>query len=92
MVTYQRAFDYMNEIFEYDFTDDEIDKVAQCKIDLDLMCMKAIKKQIPEKPIAKPYMYGEEFFCPSCNKFICFTHNKHPKYCDECGQALDWSK
>lgn len=48
---YEVAFDYMNEIYEYDFSADESDSVAQKKIELDLLCMLAIDKQIPKKPI-----------------------------------------
>ena len=45
----------------------------------------AIEKQIPKKPIYKI----EELFrlCPNCD----FPLPLHFKFCNSCGQALDWS-
>lgn len=55
--------------------------------------IKALKKQIPKKPIGKQiigasitgykYKSGQ---CPECLSTVC--HN----YCPNCGQALDWSE
>lgn len=50
-LTYQQAFDFMNEIYEYDFCTDESNVTAQIRTDLELLCMKAILKQIPESPV-----------------------------------------
>ena len=45
----------------------------------------ALEKQIPTK-ITEPV-------CPSCNRIFLFRHGEKRKgdYCDNCGQALDWS-
>ena len=43
----------------------------------------ALKKQYPEEPIS----YGEWFDCPVCGAVFAITK---PKYCPDCGQALDW--
>ena len=45
----------------------------------------AIEKQIPKKPIYKT----EELFrlCPNCD----FPLPLHFKFCNDCGQAIDWS-
>lgn len=32
----------------------------------------------------------DEHYCPSCNKKLYKSLNK--KYCDDCGQALDWEE
>ena len=56
----------------------------------ELAC-KALEKQIPKKPIARDLWElgtAEGYSCPNCGLDIPYT--KHPKYCEECGQALDW--
>lgn len=48
-----------------------------------ILMIKAIDKQIPQKPFGKS-PFNE---CPCCGK----TVHKEMKHCNECGQALDWS-
>jgi hypothetical protein len=45
----------------------------------------ALEKQMPKK-VTKSV-------CPSCNRIFLFKHGETRKgnYCDNCGQALDWS-
>lgn len=43
----------------------------------------ALKKSVPQKPTDKGWLY-----CPVCGKDVCVDH---PRYCSDCGQALDWS-
>lgn len=45
----------------------------------------ALDKQIPKKVTKSA--------CPSCNRIFLFRHSEKRKgdYCDNCGQALDWS-
>ena len=63
-----------------------------------------IDKQTPKKPLRKVPGYNGyydfpcyEFFCPVCEKRIVsrlgseWHGGKPQKYCDDCGQALDWS-
>ena len=47
--------------------------------------IEALEKQIPEE-VTKSV-------CPSCNRIFLFRHGEKRKgdYCDNCGQALDWS-
>ena len=52
----------------------------------------AIEKQIPKKPKRdKEYPLGR--VCPKCHDYLgnvqFITH--HCNYCNNCGQALDWS-
>lgn len=59
------------------------------------MAIKALKKQIPKKPIDKiDPMFGDScIVCPNCeNTDIAspFTHSIF-KHCPNCGQSLDWS-
>lgn len=58
----------------------------------------AVKKQIPKKP--KTYLVNMkhiDFLCPNCKKRIIskvdgeWFAGKNQKFCDECGQAIDWS-
>ena len=61
--------------------------------------IKALEKQLPKKPITDSTHYAgfEDFLCPSCKKRIIsrldgnWLAGRPQKYCDECGQALDWS-
>ena len=50
------------------------------------MAINALEKQIPKK-VTKSV-------CPSCNRIFLFGHGEKRKgdYCDNCGQALDWSE
>ena len=44
----------------------------------------ALLKQIPKKP--------NNMACPNCGRIFLrlFGQTKGPKYCDNCGQAIDW--
>lgn len=48
-----------------------------------ILVIKAVSKQIPEKP--KNREGTTYFYCPCCDS------NNIYKYCGDCGQALDWS-
>ena len=60
------------------------------------LAIKALKeKQIPKRAIS---IYKGNYKCPTCENYIDITDDdlyvyeiEPPKYCDECGQALDWS-
>lgn len=55
------------------------------------MAIGALEKQTQAKATCKDYFYGQEFNCPSCDTYFGFNH-RYPKYCPNCGQALDWSE
>ena len=48
--------------------------------------IEALEKQVAKK-VTKSV-------CPSCNRIFLFRHGEKRKgdYCDNCGQALDWSE
>ena len=57
--------------------------------------IKALEKQIPEKPINVEKHY---YRCPCCKQVLDVSdddifvyENLTPMYCSKCGQALDWS-
>ena len=60
----------------------------------------ALEKQIPKKPILDTiFPSGIKWFrCPICNQKIVsrldgeWIAGRPQKYCDNCGQALDWSE
>lgn len=59
-----------------------------------MLAILALEKQMPKKPITDSTHYAgfEEFLCPSCKKrIISRLDGRLQKYCDECGQAIDWS-
>ncbi len=48
-----------------------------------------LKKQEPKEPIVTENHYGWKFYhCPRCGKE--FFGNNKAKYCDKCGQAVEW--
>lgn len=54
----------------------------------------SLKKQMPETPILDIiYPSGiKSYNCPVCGKgCLVRTDSYCPKYCSNCGQALDWS-
>lgn len=58
------------------------------------LAISALEKQIPKKPILDTiFPSGIKWWrCPVCNKIIVGCIAAIPqKYCDDCGQALDWS-
>lgn len=50
--------------------------------------IKALKKQLPKRPLPDERYYGNGR-CPNCNAVFI---DKSTNYCGNCGQALDWSK
>ena len=62
--------------------------------------IEALKNQIPKKPIEDTANLTDfkTFHCPICNKKIVskldgeWIAGRPQKYCDDCGQALDWSE
>lgn len=53
-------------------------------------CREAIEKQHAEKPLHQGYVYA----CPSCNSQVTMGSNfirPGTKYCEDCGQKIDWS-
>jgi hypothetical protein len=64
-------------------------------------CKSALEKQIPKKVIKKIEFSSYEYIsyrCPICNRHFLskiegdFVAGTKPKYCYECGQALDWGE
>lgn len=62
------------------------DKAAKRVVEARNMAIKALEKQIPKKP---DFTEDKTFaLCPCCNgKGL----SDKQKYCDNCGQKLDWS-
>ena len=60
------------------------------------MGMKALEKQIMKKPDCTGQDEQDFYVCPVCKNFVgvrddIFDENILNKYCNNCGQALDWS-
>ena len=58
------------------------------------IAISALEKQIPKKPILDTiFPSGVKWWCcPVCNKIIVGCIAGRPqKYCDDCGQALDFN-
>ena len=61
------------------------------------ICIEALEKQIPKKPIYQGdgYYDGElvydTWFCPNCDAGYEVGTDEY-NYCPNCGQAIDWSE
>ena len=56
------------------------------------MAIEALEKQIPRKTVEQGD--GINYNCPACGRYVGYLDAmawEKPKYCGECGQALDWS-
>lgn len=62
------------------------------KLPIDSLVINALRKQIPQKVTKTPYFYGYTYGCPCCDNIISSTKKSTIKYCNHCGQALDWSE
>ena len=53
------------------------------------MAINALEKQIPKKP----RFYAHNYYCSVCDSLVGNNEFewKRFKYCDNCGQKLDWS-
>lgn len=57
----------------------------------------AVKKQILKKPDEKSSTEKTHYKCPVCGNIMLTVYadgyrlGNEPKYCEDCGQAIDWS-
>ena len=53
--------------------------------------LKLLELQKPKPIIFIKNYYNYEFYCPTCNRqFYHPYYSTRPKYCDNCGQAINW--
>jgi hypothetical protein len=58
---------------------------------LDLVAMITAKKALQKQITKKPKRENGNWNCPICGYPAIRISYQPKKYCDECGQALDWS-
>ena len=61
-------------------------------IEINGLAIEALEKQIPRKPVEQGD--GINYNCPVCGRYVGYIDAmawEMPKYCDECGQMIDWS-
>lgn len=85
MNKYQEAYSYIKHYCELD--DDCV------KWPLYQRSIKSLKELVDKATPKKPVRFIDKFYislpkCPICRTI---PHTCTQKYCDECGQALDWS-
>lgn len=57
------------------------------------IAINCMEKQIPKNPIVKPLGQDIEVECPTCgNVHIFLDTKKGDKYCNHCGQKIDWEE
>ena len=52
-----------------------------------LIAIQALEKQIPKKPKERDCIGFDTLACPECKMALYL----YEPYCDNCGQAIDWS-
>ena len=75
--------------------------INMCSVEEMNIAIKALEKQIPKKLIIDNrnchYVDYKDYICPCCEKRIItkidgdFLAGRKQNYCDECGQAINWS-
>ena len=53
--------------------------------------VKALKKQIPEKPHWRMFQKYKNWCCPVCSDKVVERLTRQNPYCKECGQSIDWN-
>lgn len=74
----QEAIENLKYLISGDCTEDQMDFVEEIEMAID-----ALKKQIPKKYL----LVDGECICPACKA----NKRSLDYYCDNCGQAIDWS-
>ena len=59
---------------------------SECAKEAIKLAIEALEKQIPKKPMEKDGWLA----CPNCE--ISMSGRMYVPWCDNCGQALDWSE
>lgn len=90
MMTAKKALELLNDV---EFS--EKYQGVQEYTEMLIVCKEALEKQIPKKPICEVYYY----LCPCCQSDLGVSDDDifiyelpMPKYCSNCGCALDWSE
>ena len=67
-------------------------KFAEDDYKANKMAIQALEKQIPTKVKNSGERIPFEWYCPTCGELLCDDGYKDTdiKYCDQCGQNLDW--
>ena len=57
------------------------------------IAIQALEKQVPMKVKNSGERIPFEWYCPACGELLCDDGYKdtYIKYCEHCGQKLDWS-
>lgn len=71
---------------------------GKCTKEVRETAINALEKQIPKKPGEKESTEKTRYLCPNCeyNPITIYADGyrlgNKPKYCEKCGQAIDWSE
>lgn len=83
----EEAIDDLQYLISGGCTDNKMDYVKQIEL-----AIKALKRQIPRKPIENKeqnFRYIMPYTCPCCG--CSFGETDWANYCYHCGQKFDWS-
>lgn len=92
MMIAKKALELLNDV-EFSEKYQGVQEYAETLI----VCKEALEKQIPRKCRIKSAAKLQTFYCPTCEQVVVsrieneWLAGRLQKYCDSCGQALDWS-
>lgn len=86
-MTKSESLEKVNELHSKIVRSSFAENVTESEMLAFIECKKALEKQIPKKYMRKNGNYN----CPICNYPVMSVCTRKKKYCDNCGQAIDWS-
>ena len=91
-MTYEEAIKVLRFVLDpREYPNGEKSKCYQYNLGAINKAIDALEKQIPKKPIIEreqtsPFGVDDVPYCPNCKCSL-----PEVSYCEECGQAIDWS-
>jgi rRNA maturation endonuclease Nob1 len=76
----KEAIEFLSRYLDNEYYTNKCNKAHQIAIS-------ALEKQIPKKPKDYPLSDGQ---CPTCNAVFDYDWKPKSKFCQNCGQRLDW--
>lgn len=82
--------------WHYDYEKEKIDTLDETIPEFEI-AIECIEKQIPKKPINSYIQTNiatriRVSVCPVCKSHLIITAIEQQKYCDNCGQSIEWSE
>lgn len=91
MNKYQEAMEWIvSEYLDIDYKGKAMNKDTEAALCIQELIDKATPKKVAYEHAIEPSK-AYKYDCPVCGQFLSMNCRSLTKYCDECGQALEWS-